>query len=239
MIFLEPSESIATVSDYRAELRRCRRWHLVTATFTTPLPPGDLRIQDHPIAGFTRSMDPRYAGNGTLVPVVAGQCVVGSRSRALARSSAVGRSDGVGGYRGARGRGGRRPGGGGGAAADECGGEGVPADVGVLSWSRPVASAMWKIWLPAYLGRTRTWHTRAVTDTALPTVYADETHNTGENLLGLPVVSSEKTTDYLVTASRGRPLTRRLTWPLTCTDAVNRCFFAGNYREAWKLPGGH
>jgi hypothetical protein len=36
MIFLESSESMATVSGYHAELRRCRQWHLVTATFTTP-----------------------------------------------------------------------------------------------------------------------------------------------------------------------------------------------------------
>lgn len=37
---------------------------------------------------------------------------------------------------------------------------------------------------------------------------------------GIPVVSSEKTTDYLVTASGGQPLARRLTWPLTCVFAV-------------------
>jgi hypothetical protein len=51
-------------------------------------------------------------------------------------------------------------------------------------------------------------------------------------LLGLPVVSSVKTTDYLVTALRGRSLAKGLTWQLTCTDTAKRCFFTGNYREA-------
>jgi hypothetical protein len=38
--------------------------------------------------------------------------------------------------------------------------------------------------------------------------------------LAADVVSSEKTTDYLVSASQGRPLTKRLTWPLTCSLVV-------------------
>jgi site-specific recombinase XerC len=42
MIFVEPSERIATVSSDRAELRRCRQWHLVTRSLPTPqLQPAD------------------------------------------------------------------------------------------------------------------------------------------------------------------------------------------------------
>ena len=37
MIFVEPSERIATVSSYLAELRRCRQWHWVARSLPTPL----------------------------------------------------------------------------------------------------------------------------------------------------------------------------------------------------------
>jgi HTH domain len=37
VIFVEPSERIATVSSDRAEPRRCRQWHLVTRSLPTPM----------------------------------------------------------------------------------------------------------------------------------------------------------------------------------------------------------
>jgi hypothetical protein len=65
VIFLEPAERSVTVSGYRAELHRCRQWHLVTATFTTPQVMLLDAVADGAVAGSTVGFSPR--------PVLAGR----------------------------------------------------------------------------------------------------------------------------------------------------------------------
>lgn len=61
--------------------------------------------------------------------------------------------------------------------------------------------------------------TETVTGLPLACLYAADRYHHVETEIR-PLMTAGKT-DYLVTVPRGRPLARRITWPLTCDDAAD------------------